>query len=126
MPFPGIEGPPPPAALPATATPQAAKVLPRNSPPRGEAGMPSEPSEPATATAQVSAPADRTKFRVRFRKAGDLRLVSHHDLLHCVERMFRRAALPVSATQGFNPRPRVSFAQSLALGVIGLNEVLEL
>ena len=67
----------------------------------------------------------RCKFRVRFRKAGDLRLVSHHDLMHVFERMFRRADLPLRATQGFNPRPRMWFALSLALGVAGLNEVLE-
>jgi radical SAM-linked protein len=66
------------------------------------------------------------KYRVRFRKAGDLRLVSHHDLMHCCERMFRRAALPVPFTHGFNPRPRMWFAQSLALGIVGGNEVLEL
>jgi radical SAM-linked protein len=68
----------------------------------------------------------RCKYRIRFAKTGLLRLVSHHDLMHCVERMFRRAALPVAVTQGFNPRPRLAFAQSLALGVVGLNEVLEL
>jgi Uncharacterized protein conserved in bacteria (DUF2344) len=67
----------------------------------------------------------RCKFRVRFRKAGDLRLVSHHDLMHVFERMFRRADLPIPVTQGFNPRPRMWFALSLALGVAGLNEVLE-
>ena len=68
----------------------------------------------------------RSKFRVRFRKAGDLRLVSHHDLMHVVERMFRRADLRLPVSQGFNPRPRMWFALSLALGVAGLNEVLEL
>ncbi len=92
--------------------------------------MQSEPHAPAagaiasgvlTSTAPL-----RAKYRIRFRKAGDLRLVSHHDLLHCFERMFRRAGLPLSTTQGFNRRPRVCFAQSLALGVVGLNEVLEL
>jgi Uncharacterized protein conserved in bacteria (DUF2344) len=67
----------------------------------------------------------RSKFRVRFCKSGDLRLVSHHDLMHVFERMFRRADLPIPTTQGFNPRPRMWFALSLALGVAGLNEVLE-
>jgi radical SAM-linked protein len=79
-----------------------------------------------TASPAVAGPPPRSKYRVRFSKAGDLRLVSHHDLMHCLERMFRRADLPVPVTQGFNPRPRLWFAQSLALGVIGLNEVLEL
>jgi radical SAM-linked protein len=68
----------------------------------------------------------RDKMRIRFRKGGDLRLVSHHDLMHCVERMFRRAALPFHSTEGFNPKPRMAFALSLALGIIGCEEVLEL
>jgi len=33
------------------------------------------------------------KVRIRFRKGGTLRLVSHHDLMRCFERMLRRAAL---------------------------------
>ena len=42
------------------------------------------------------------------------------------ERMFRRAALPVAQTKGFHPTPRMVFASSLALGIIGCEEVLEL
>jgi radical SAM-linked protein len=68
----------------------------------------------------------RAKFRIRFRKAGDLRLVSHHDLLRCFERMLRRAALPFHSTQGFNPKPRMVFALSLSLGIIGCDEVVDL
>lgn len=67
----------------------------------------------------------RFKYRARFAKAGDLRLVSHHDLMHVFERMFRRADLPIASTQGFNPHPKMAFACSLALGLVGLNEVLE-
>ena len=67
----------------------------------------------------------RCKYRIRFRKASDLRLVSHHDLMHVCERMFRRADLSVPVTQGFNPRPKMWFASALALGIAGLNEVLE-
>jgi radical SAM-linked protein len=68
----------------------------------------------------------RDKFRIRFRKAGDLRLVSHHDLMRCFERMLRRAALPFHSTEGFNPKPRLVFALSLPLGVVGCEEVVEL
>jgi radical SAM-linked protein len=78
------------------------------------------PPGPPTATAV------REKVRVRFRKGGDLRLVSHRDLMKCFERMFRRAGLPVAATKGFNPRPRMVFALSLALGIVGRQEVVEL
>jgi radical SAM-linked protein len=68
---------------------------------------------------------ERMRLRIRFEKAGDLRFVSHHDLMHCFERMFRRAAVAVRASQGFNPRPRMVFAQSLALGLVGRAEALE-
>jgi radical SAM-linked protein len=66
------------------------------------------------------------KVRIRFRKGGDLRLVSHHDLMRCFERMLRRAALPFRTTAGFHPTPRLVFALSLPLGVVGHAEVAEL
>src|SRR5262245_49987815 len=68
----------------------------------------------------------RAKVRIRFRKAGDLRLISHHDLMRCFERMLRRARLPYHSTSGFNPKPRLVFAMPLPLGVVGLDEVVEL
>src|SRR5947208_13781264 len=71
-------------------------------------------------------PAGRAKYRLRFAKADDLRLVSHHDLMHVFERMMRRAEIPFAVTQGFHPQPKMSFALSLALGVIGRNEVFDL
>ncbi|MDB5306820.1 MAG: hypothetical protein JWO38_1022 [Gemmataceae bacterium] len=66
------------------------------------------------------------KLRFRFAKAGTLRLLSHHDLMRCLERMLRRAGLPYKSTAGFHPSPRVVFALSLPLGVVGRDEVLEL
>src|SRR5262245_27743209 len=68
----------------------------------------------------------REKFRIRFRKTCDLRLVSHHDLMRCFERMLRRAELPFHSTEGFNPKPRMVFALSLGLGIEGWEEVVEL
>src|SRR5262249_36342408 len=66
------------------------------------------------------------KVRIRFCKEGDLRLVSHHDLMRCFERLLRRAALPVRHSSGFHPKPRLVFALSLPLGVVGRDEVAEL
>src|SRR6266478_5197236 len=91
-----------------------------------------DPSQAALAAPAMAAPAKagapprRPKYRIRFRKAGDLRLVSHHDLMNCFERMLRRAALPFHSTEGFNPRPRLVFALSLALGIAGREEVADL
>lgn len=80
----------------------------------------------ASAGTTAVSPPSRYKIRLRFRKDGNLRLVSHHDLMHCFERMFRRAGLPVARTKGFHPTPRMVFALSLALGVVGCEEVVEL
>ncbi len=66
------------------------------------------------------------KYRLRFSKTGTLRLVSHHDLVRCLERMLRCAALPMAYSQGFNPRPKVMFTLALALGTEGHREVVEL
>lgn len=66
------------------------------------------------------------KHRLRFAKTDALRLLSHHDLMRCCERMLRRAKLPFKMTGGFHPTPRWVFALSLPLGVIGRNEVVEL
>jgi radical SAM-linked protein len=68
----------------------------------------------------------RDKVRIRFRKGGTLRLISHHDLMRCFERMLRRAGLPFHSTQGYNPKPRLVFALSLGLGIQGCKEVVDL
>ena len=68
----------------------------------------------------------RDKVRIRFRKGGELRLVGHHDLMRCFERMLRRAQLPFHSTEGFNTKPRLVFALSLGLGIVGSEEVVEL
>lgn len=87
--------------------------------------MPEAPdATPATAPPSPGAPRD--KVRLRFRKAGALRLLSHHDLLRTFERMLRRAAIPFRRSQGFHPHPRVVFALSLPLGVVGREEVVEI
>jgi radical SAM-linked protein len=53
-------------------------------------------------------------------------MVSHHDLMRCLERTLRRAKIPMAHSQGFNPRPKVVFPLALALGIAGEREVVEL
>jgi radical SAM-linked protein len=68
----------------------------------------------------------RQRIRIRFRKEGDLRLISHRDLVRTLERAFRRAELPLSMSEGFHPKPRMSFPSALAVGIAGTDEVMEL
>lgn len=70
-------------------------------------------------------PAVQDKLRIRFAKTGDLRFLSHHDLMRCFERLLRRAELPVHQTRGFHPHLRLVFALSLPLGVVGREEIAE-
>lgn len=67
-----------------------------------------------------------THHRFRFEKRGDLRFLSHLDLMHGVERLCRRAAIPFRSSQGFHPAPRILYPLALPLGAEGLYEVLEL
>lgn len=46
--------------------------------------------------------------------------------MRCLERMLRRAELPMSYSQGYNPRPKLVFPLPLGLGVEGRREPLEL
>jgi radical SAM-linked protein len=68
----------------------------------------------------------RLRVRVRFSKAGDLRLIGHRDLMRCFERLFRRAGLILSFSEGFHPKPRMTFPLALAVGIEGVDEVMEL
>jgi len=68
----------------------------------------------------------RQRVRIRFCKQGDLRLIGHRDLVRLLERLFRRAGLRLGMSEGFHPKPRMSFPSALALGIEGLDEVVEL
>lgn len=68
----------------------------------------------------------KTRIRIRFTKAGDLRWISHRDLARLWERLLRRAELQLVFSEGFHPKPRISFPTALALGIEALDEVVEL
>lgn len=89
--------------------------------------MTSEPASEGYPPGRPFIPAsDRGRVRLRFAKGYDLRLLGHQDLLRAFERLIRRAEVPINYSRGFNPHPKMSLALSLPLGVIGLEEVLEI
>lgn len=55
-------------------------------------------------------------LRLKFSKHGKVRFVGHRDVARAFERAFRIAGLPIAFTQGFSPRPRVSFGLALSVG----------
>ena len=63
--------------------------------------------------------------RALFEKMGNARYISHLDLMRVFQRAFKRAGLPLTHTQGFNPRASVSIALPLSLGVESKCELLD-
>ncbi len=68
----------------------------------------------------------RQRVRIRFAKQSDLRMVGHRDLVRTMERCFRRAGIRLGMSQGFHPKPRMTFPAALAVGIEGIDEVMEM
>lgn len=45
--------------------------------------------------------------------------------MRCLERLFRRAGLTLSFSEGFHPKLRMTFPLALAVGIEGVDEVME-
>lgn len=63
--------------------------------------------------------------RILFEKKGNAVWISHLDLMRLFQRAFKRSGLPLTHTQGFNPRPSVSIALPLSVGVESSCELLD-
>jgi radical SAM-linked protein len=69
-----------------------------------------------TAGANAAPHGPLPRVRVRFSKHGKVRFTSHRDLARIWERALRRAGVGVAYTEGFSPRPRLSFGLALSTG----------
>ena len=63
--------------------------------------------------------------RLVFEKKGNAVWISHLDLMRLFQRAFKRASLPLKHTQGYNPKPSVSIALPLSVGVESCCELLD-
>lgn len=66
-----------------------------------------------------------SRLLVKFSKEGDAAFLSHRETMRALERALRRSGLPLCYSEGFNPRPKVSFSPALPLGVCASSEYLE-
>lgn len=71
-------------------------------------------------------PPTRTFVRVRYAKLGRLVALSHLETMHALLRAIRRSGFPVAYSQGYHPKPRVSFGPALPVGVESVCEYLDL
>jgi len=66
------------------------------------------------------------RIRARFTKLGRVRWTSHRDVARMWERALRRGRVPVAYTEGFTPRPQLSFGLALPTGCESVAEYLDI
>jgi radical SAM-linked protein len=66
-----------------------------------------------------------TRLRIRYVKVGKIRWTSHRDVARMWERAFRQTRFPVAYSNGFSPRPRISFGLALPTGHESVAEYLD-
>ncbi|HET6373381.1 MAG TPA: TIGR03960 family B12-binding radical SAM protein [Candidatus Polarisedimenticolia bacterium] len=64
-------------------------------------------------------------YRSAFSKRGPMKFLSHLDLVRTMSRALRRAGVSLKYSQGFNPRPLLSFSPALAVGIESDEEYLD-
>ncbi|MEG1312192.1 MAG: TIGR03936 family radical SAM-associated protein [Bacilli bacterium] len=64
-------------------------------------------------------------IRTKFNKEGDMIYISHLDLQQLLQRAFRRADIGLVHSQGFNPHPKISYGNALALGTESQGEYVD-
>ena len=64
--------------------------------------------------------------RIWFEKKGDVRYISHLDLMRTMTRAIRRSKIPLWYTEGFNPHPYMTFVLPLSLGMESENDAMDI
>ncbi|WP_437671872.1 TIGR03960 family B12-binding radical SAM protein [Sorangium sp. So ce131] len=66
------------------------------------------------------------RYRFQFEKTGPMALLGHLDVVRELPRVLRRVGAPMTFTAGFHPKPDMTFSPALSLGVISLDEYVDL
>ncbi|MBF7096512.1 TIGR03936 family radical SAM-associated protein [Alkalibacter mobilis] len=56
--------------------------------------------------------------RVKFKRGNEIRFISHLDMQRMVQRILRRAHIPMKYSEGFNPHPKLAFAMAMSVGML--------
>lgn len=66
------------------------------------------------------------KYRLKFSKENDAKYVSQLDLVRLFTRVFKRAEIEISYSEGFNPHPKMSIGLPLGIGITSECEFLDI
>ncbi len=89
------------------------------------AADPGSVADPAVRGAKTPPRGPAPRVRIRFSKHGKVRFTSHRDVARIWERALRRADVPIAYTEGFSPRPKLSFGLALSTGHESQGEYLD-
>ena len=67
----------------------------------------------------------KVRYLIKFSKEGNIKFVSHLDLMRTLHKVVKRAALPVKYSKGFNPHMSISIAQPLSVGMYSCGEYMD-
>lgn len=56
------------------------------------------------------------RIRIKYTKGEEIKFISHRDLMRVFQRAIRRADIPITYSQGFNPHMKISWGNALKLG----------
>ncbi|SHE65904.1 radical SAM-linked protein [Clostridium fallax] len=68
----------------------------------------------------------KVRYLIKFTKESDIKFISHLDLMRTIQRIIRRAELPIEYSKGFNPHMSLSIAQPLSVGVYSTGDYLDI
>lgn len=66
------------------------------------------------------------RYVIKFTKEANIKFISHLDLMRTLQRVIRRADLPMEYSKGFNPHMAMSIAQPLSVGVYSDAEYMDI
>jgi radical SAM-linked protein len=65
------------------------------------------------------------RYRLRYTKLGRVAFLGHLDLVRHLPRIFRRAGFTLYYSDGFHPKPELSYGPALGLGIPSLGELVD-
>ncbi len=65
------------------------------------------------------------KKRIIFDRIEDMKYISHLDTSRFFERLFRKTGIKIRHSEGFTPRPKISFGNPVSLGDESYNELMD-
>lgn len=66
------------------------------------------------------------RYRITYSKTGIARFVGHLDTMRLFQRSLRRSGIKLQYTEGFHPKPKMSFGEALPVGIESLCETFDI